>query len=118
MAGARLDSHALISVFIRYFPFLPGKLHMFSTTTTLQSFSRKRRPRHSSSLAMRGRFAGLPSSSLPSLSAPVVSGVSGDRPEGGGKHQPTNKRTTTYALARARSYPHREAPEQPTRRPQ
>ena len=41
---------------------------------------------------MRGRFAGLPSSSLPSLSAPVVSGVSGDRPEGGGKHQPTNKK--------------------------
>ena len=39
MAGARLDSHALISVFICYFPFLPGKLHMFSTNTMLQSFS-------------------------------------------------------------------------------
>ena len=84
MAGARLDSHALISVSIRYFPFFAWKithvLHKHYTTV----FFRKRRPRHSSSLAMRGRFAGLPSSSLPSLSAPVVSGVSGDRPEGGG----------------------------------
>ena len=119
MVDARLDSHTSISVLICYFPFLPGKFYMLSTTLRYSLFlSRKRRPRHSSSLATRGRFAGLSSSSLPSLSAPVVSGVSGDRPEGGGKHQPTNKRTTTYALARARSYPHREAPEQPTRHPQ
>ena len=114
-----LRQSRLISVLICYFPFLPGKFYMLSTTLHYNLFlSRKHRPRHSSSLATRGRFAGLSSSSLPSLSAPVVSGVSGDRPEGGGKHQPTNKRTTTYALARARSYPHREAPERPTRHPQ